>query len=69
MLGAKHGAAGMTTTPDKFKRAKAPRRASPGKRVTVSEEQRRAYEETVRGIEDREREHARFLPNDLKSKR
>ena len=59
----------MTTTPEKFKRAKPTRRSSPGKRVTVSAEERRAYEETAQRIGDREREHGQFLSEDLKRKR
>jgi hypothetical protein len=59
----------MATTPDKFKPAKERRKASPGKRVAVSEEERRAYEEAVRRMEDRERAHVQFLPDDLKRRR
>lgn len=58
----------MTTTPDKFK-PKERRKASRGKRVSVSEEERRAYEETVKRIGDREREHGQFLPEDVKRRR
>jgi hypothetical protein len=55
--------------PDKFKRAKAVRKRSPGKRVVVSDDARKAYEETIRLREARAREHDVFLPDDLKGKR
>ncbi|HYF55850.1 MAG TPA: hypothetical protein VEA41_16470 [Salinarimonas sp.] len=58
----------MATTPDKFK-PKERRKASPGKRVTLSADERKAYEETVKRMGDKEREHGQFLPDDLKRKR
>jgi hypothetical protein len=57
------------TPPEKFKRAKSRRLASPAKRIVVSEEARRAYEDTIRQRAEREQEHGRFLPDDLKGKR
>lgn len=58
----------MATPPDKFK-PKERRKGSPGKRVAVSDEERRAYEETVKRMGDREREHGQFLPDDVKRRR
>ena len=57
------------TSTEKFKRAKDPRKRSPGKRVVVSEEARKAYAQAIQLQEERDRGHAAFLPNDLKGKR
>ena len=59
----------MATPPNTFKRPKDRRKRSPGKRVAVSEEARKAYEETMRQIDERERQHAQFLPDEHKGKR
>ncbi len=69
MVSRNHGAVGMAAAPEKFKRAKARRRTEPGKRVAASEEERKAYEDTARRMEDREREHTQFLPDDIKRRR
>lgn len=55
----------MAVPPNTYKRAKDRRRPSPGKHIAVSEETRKAYEDKVRQIEERER----FLSDDRKSKR
>jgi hypothetical protein len=52
-------------TSNTFKRAKDRRKPSPGKRIVVSDETRKGYEETMRQIVERERS----LPFDLKCKR
>jgi len=69
MVSRNHGAVAMAVAPEKFKRAKARRRTEPAKRVTASEEERKAYEDTARRMEDREREHTQFLPDDIKRRR
>lgn len=59
----------MAAAPEKFKRAKARRRTEPGKRVAASEEERKAYEDMARRMENRDREHTQFLPDDIKRRR
>ncbi|MGV8839578.1 MAG: hypothetical protein ACWA6X_04665 [Bauldia sp.] len=56
-----------TTPPSKtFGPAKARRKSAPVKRITVSPEARKAYEDEMREREKRERELTRFLPDDMK---
>jgi hypothetical protein len=61
------GAKWMTSST--FKSVKDRRKSAPVKRVTVSAEARKTYEDTIRQREEREREHTRFLPDDRKGKR
>jgi hypothetical protein len=56
-------------TSSTFKSVKDRRKSAPVKRVTVSAEARKTYEDTIRQREEREREHTRFLPDDRKGKR
>jgi hypothetical protein len=43
-----------------------PRRSAPAKRVTLSAEAKRAYEEMIQKRDEREREYARHLAQDNK---
>ena len=52
-----------------FKPVKDRRKRAPVKRVTVSVEVRKAYENTIRERDQRENDHTRFLPDDRKGKR
>jgi hypothetical protein len=45
------------------------RKKAPVKRVTVSAEARKAYEDTIRQQDQRGREHTQFLPDEYKGKR
>ena len=45
------------------------RKAAPVKRITVSPEARKIYEEEMRQREKREKELGQFLPDDRKGKR
>jgi hypothetical protein len=56
-------------TASTFKPVKERRKSAPVKHLTVSAEARKAYEETIRQREERERDHTRFLPDDRKGKR
>jgi len=58
----------MTGMPGTYRKAKA-RKKAPVKRVQISEEERRAYEETMRAHDQREREHGQYLPDDVKTRR
>jgi hypothetical protein len=57
----------MTTST--FKPVKDRRKSAPVKRVTVSVDARKAYEDAIRQRDERERDHTRFLPDDRKGKR
>jgi hypothetical protein len=52
-----------------FKPVKDRRKSAPVKRVTVSVEARKAYENAIRERDERDRDHTRFLPDDRKGKR
>lgn len=52
-----------------FGPAKKRRKKAPVKRVVVSDDVRRAYEDDMRERDKREREHLQFLPDDMKGKR
>ncbi len=52
-----------------FKPAKDRRKKAPVKRVVVSAEARKAYEDTIRERDKRDRDHTQFLPEDHKGKR
>ena len=56
-------------TASTFKPVKDRRKSAPVKRLTMSVEARRAYEDTIRQRDERERDHTRFLPDDRKGKR
>ncbi len=61
------GAAMATTPPSNiFGPAKARRKPAPVKRITVSTEAKKAYEEQLREREKREKELGQFLPDDMK---
>lgn len=55
--------------PSVFGPAKQRRNKAPVKRVVVSDEVRKAYEDAARERDKREREHGQFLPDDMKGKR
>ena len=55
--------------PSIFGPAKKRRKKSPVKRVAVSDEVRKGYEDIARERDKREREHLQFLPDDMKGKR
>jgi hypothetical protein len=55
----------MDDNKERFLKQK-PRRATPAKRVTLSEDAKRAYEELIQKRDDREREYARHLSQDNK---
>ncbi len=57
------------TPPNTFGPARTRRKAAPVRRVVVSDEVRKAYEDDMRERDKREREHGQFLPDDMKGKR
>lgn len=57
------------TPPSAFGPAKKRRKKAPVKRVIVSDEVRKGYEDAASERDKREREHLRFLPDDMKGKR
>ena len=57
------------TANNTYKPVKDRRKSAPVKRVTMSAEARKAYEEEIRQRDERERDHTRFLPEDRKGKR
>ena len=59
----------VNSTPNTFGPAKTRRKKAPVKRVIVSDEVRKGYEDAVRERDKREREHLQFLPDDMKGKR
>jgi hypothetical protein len=52
-----------------FGPAKNRRKTAPVKRVIVSDEVRKGYEDAARERDKRDREHRQFLPDDMKGKR
>jgi hypothetical protein len=50
----------------KFKRSKPRSRTAPARKVVLSAEDRKAYEELVQGREERGRTYDRHLPSDKK---
>ena len=52
-----------------FGRATDRRKKAPVKRVAVSPEARKAYEDTMREQDKRGRDHTQFLPDEYKGKR
>lgn len=57
------------TPPNTFGPTKKRRKKAPVKRVILTDEARKAYEDSVREQDKREREHGQFLPSDIKGKR
>jgi len=57
------------TPPSTFGPAKKRRKKAAVKRIVVSDEVRKAYEDDMRERDKREREHLQFLPDDMKGKR
>lgn len=55
----------MDDNKERFLKQK-PRRATPAKRVSLSEDAKRAYEELIQKRDEREREYARHLSQDNK---
>ncbi len=56
----------MNDTGDRYKRAKSTRKTQPVKRVVLSEEARRAYEDMVKERDARDRDYVRHLASDNK---
>ena len=56
----------MTGTNGTFKRAKPRQRTAPAKRVVLSAEDRKAYEEVAQERDQRGRSYERYLPSDKK---
>jgi hypothetical protein len=56
----------MTGTNGTFKRAKPRQRTAPAKRVVLSPEDRKAYEDLLQGRDERGRSYERHLPSDKK---
>ncbi|MCW5714645.1 MAG: hypothetical protein KIT43_09060 [Bauldia sp.] len=59
----------MPTPPNTFGPVKDRRKRAPVKRITVSPEARKAYEDEMKERERRERELTRFLPDEMKTRR
>ena len=57
----------MTGTTERFKKTPV-RKKAPVKRIKVSPDAERAYEDLVRGRDDRHKSYGRFLPAENKSK-
>jgi hypothetical protein len=58
-----------TSPPNTFGPAKKRRKKAPVKRVFISDEVRKGYEDAARERDRRELEHLQFLPDDMKGKR
>lgn len=54
---------------ERFKRVKAQRKSGSVKRVTLSDEAKRKYEELVRARDERERAYGRHLAEERKARR
>lgn len=59
----------VESPPNTFGPANKRRKRSPVKRVVVSDELRKTYEDAARERDKREREHLQFLPDDMKGGR
>ncbi|MBK1624262.1 MULTISPECIES: hypothetical protein [Hyphomicrobiales] len=59
----------MSTEPQLYKKAKDRRKKAPVKRVQLSAEERRAYEELMQERQKRDKEHTQFLPEDRQTRR
>ncbi|WP_210484192.1 hypothetical protein [Microvirga antarctica] len=58
----------MSQPTDTFKRAKPRQRTAPAKRVILSAEDRKAYEELAKARDERERNYTFHLPADMKNR-
>ena len=58
----------MTEPSETFKRAKPRQRTAPGKRIVLSDEQKKAYEALAESRDERERNYTRHLPADKKGR-
>jgi hypothetical protein len=58
----------MTGPTETFKRAKPRQRTAPAKRVVLSPEDRKAYEELAQSRDEREKNYTRHLPADKKGR-
>jgi hypothetical protein len=56
----------MTGTNETFKRAKPRQKTAPAKRVVLSAEDRKAYEDIAQGRHERGRSYEQYLPSDKK---
>jgi hypothetical protein len=56
----------MSGSNETFKRAKPRQRTAPAKRVVLSPEDKKAYEELAQGRDERDRNYSRHLPSDKK---
>jgi len=56
----------MTQENERFLKQKPRKKAAPGKRVSLSEDAKRAYEEMIQKRDERERDYARHLAQDNK---
>jgi hypothetical protein len=52
-----------------FKPAKDRKKKAPVRRITISAEAKQAYADAMKERDQRDREHTRFLPEDMKGKR
>ena len=59
----------VNDTNEQFKRAKAPRKSASVKRVTLSDEAKKKYEDLVRTRDEREQAYGRHLAEERKAKR
>jgi ubiquitin len=59
----------LIDTNGRFKRAKPRKKAVAVKRVTPSPEAKKAYEDLVRGRDERERDYGRHLAEERKTRR
>jgi hypothetical protein len=60
---------GVNGTNDKFKKAKATRKSSSVRHVTLSDEAKKKYEELVRTRDEQEKAYGRHLAEERKAKR
>jgi len=66
------GSSGVSTVNDaneRFKRAKAPRKSGSVKRVTLSDDAKKKYEDLVRVRDEREQAYGQHLAEERKTKR
>ena len=59
----------VNDTNERFKRAKPPRKSASVRRVTLSDEAKKKYEELVRTRDEREQAYGRHLAEERKTKR
>jgi hypothetical protein len=63
------GVFAVNETNERFKRAKAQRKSASVKRVTLSDEAKKKYEELVKARDEQERSYGRHLAEERKTKR